>query len=318
MRRRQFIALVGRSSLLLPLYSAGLGRSVRGEESAFKVPIGRECPDPFCLRTDEGWYLMGTSGRYSDDYRIWNLHFSADLKSWERRGLRLVLPDYEGSRRANYWAPELLRRDGKYYLYYTSDSFGDPYRRYVRVGVSDEITGPYIDSGKPLTRGPSIDGHPHYVSADDGWMIYTGNEGNDHVGQLIIDRMTSPTKLAGEPRKVFPDETLPWEEGGFVVKQGGSFLLFSSQGNWRDGSYHVLAARAKRINGPWERIKAGGENRRVVSTIEGQWGAGHNSAFIGPGGRHYICYHAWDRERTGRYAWIAPIRWEDGFPLVKQ
>jgi len=269
------------------------------------------------LRWGAFYYLTGTysTGRPGRTGRAFDLLRSRDLEEWESLGPVLQIPEYEGSRQANYWAPEILPLNGQFFLYYTSDSFGDPYRRFVRVATAQTIEGPYQGPGIPLTENPSIDGHPVYLGEKNGFLFYTGNEGNPNMGQLLVDRMTSPTQLAGRPQKVFPSETVEWEEGSFLLQRNDRFYLFSSQGNWRDHSYHVLVAKSERITGPYVRI-SDRYNRAVLQTTQNQIGPGHNSLFEGPGGRTYICYHAWDQAHTGRYAWVAPLEWDDDFPFV--
>lgn len=93
------------------------------------------------------------------------MFFSADLRIWRDLGLVLVRPDYEGSGRANYWAPEFIEHGGKFFFYYTADSFGDPERRFVRVACGDRVEGLYADSGEKLVEEPSVDGYPHFVSS---------------------------------------------------------------------------------------------------------------------------------------------------------
>ena len=127
------------------------------------------------------------------------------------------------------------------------------------VAQSDRIDGPYVDSGAKLTAKPSIDGHPNFVEPEGGCLFYCGNEGNPDVGQLLVDRFVSPTRLENNPRRVFPDEKVAWEEGPFVIRRSGAFYLFSSMGNWRDGSYHVRVARASTILGPWQRLMQDGK-----------------------------------------------------------
>jgi len=319
MKRRDFINAAGRSLLLTPLFTENLAGNAMKIEKAFRVQIGYPLADPFCLSTGEGYYLTGTLSRgYSRQSEfLYNLFHSTDLKNWTHLGRILTQPEYEGSRKANYWAPEILPYKGKFYLYYTSDSFGDPYRRHVRVAVAGKVSGPYLDSGGKLVEQPSIDGHPFYVSQDKGYLFYTGNEGNDYMGQLLVDKFVSPTKLENKPKKVFPAETAEWEEGGFVIRRNNRYFLFSSQGNWRDGSYHVLVSKSKSIMGPWERCAKENGDHKVLSSHPEQLGPGHNSIFKGPGSRFYICYHAWDKEHTGRYPWIAPLEWKDDFPVVK-
>jgi arabinan endo-1,5-alpha-L-arabinosidase len=319
--RRTFLSLVGAGAIAAP---STLFRAQGAATPAPVLPRRLEtgCPvaDPYCIRADEGWYLTGTQHARGVDHRRFSLFFSPDLREWRDLGPVLVRPEYEGSARANYWAPEFVQHGGKYYFYYTSDSFGDPERRYVRVGVSDTLAGPYRDSGSRLVDKPSIDGHPHFAgSGDDGFLFYCGNEGNPDVGQLLCDRLLSPLKLENKPRRVFPAETVEWEEGPFVIRQLDFFYLFSSMGNWRDGSYHVRVARSRSLEGPWLRLEEKGSPYSVLRTVEGQWGPGHNSVFRGPDGEWWICYHAWDAKKTGRYPWVAPIRWDArGYPVIRQ
>lgn len=317
MQRREFLDLAG-TPLLFVAFGASLPAS-KAKHTPYRLATGCPVADPFCVKRKEGWYLVGTQHARGIENRRFSLFFSPDLREWQDLGPVLVRPEYEGSSKANYWAPEFVEYGGKFYFYYTSDSFGDPERRFVRVATADWIRGPYTDSGAKLVEKPSIDGHPHFVTPNEGYLFYCGNEGNPHVGQLLLDRFVSPTKLQNEPRRVFPDEIVEWEEGPFVIEQMGTYYLFSSMGNWRDGSYHVRVARAKSISGPWERLRQDGAPYKLLQTVEGQWGPGHNSAFRGPEGAWWICYHAWDRNRTGRYPWIAPIHWDSrGYPVVQQ
>ena len=168
MKRRDFIGAAGKSLLLTPLLADRIAGNQMKIESAFRVQIGYPLADPFCMSTRDGYYLIGTlsKGYNPQSEYLYNIFHSSDLKSWTHHGRILKQPEYEGSRKANYWAPEILPFKGKFYLYYTSDSFGDPYRRFVRVAVAEEVTGPYLDSGKKLVRQPSIDGHPFYVSPE--------------------------------------------------------------------------------------------------------------------------------------------------------
>jgi len=206
MKRRGFFYTAAESIFLSKLFPASSAGSAGKTESAFRLPIGRQLPDPFCLREGNGWYLTGTnsSRKPSENDYVFDMFYSQDLVNWVGQGPILKVPDYEGSRQANYWAPEIMPYGGKYYLYYTADSFGDPERRFVRVAVSDRITGPYTDSGRALTSQPSIDGHPFVVSEKEIYLFYTGNEGNDHVGQLLVERMISPVELENKPARVFP------------------------------------------------------------------------------------------------------------------
>jgi arabinan endo-1,5-alpha-L-arabinosidase len=311
LNRRTFLSLAGAAIAAAPDHSPAQ------HSRAYQLATGCPIADPFCVKLRDAWYVVGTQHTRGVEDRRFTLFRSTDLRAWEDLGPVLVRPDYEGSTRANYWAPEFAERGGRYYFYYTSDSFGNPERRFVRVAVADSVRGPYVDSGKPLVDKPSIDGHPYFPAGEQAQLFYCGNEGNPHVGQLLVDGLLDPLTMEHKPRKVFPDETVEWEEGPFVIRHADSYFLFSSMGNWRDGSYHIRVARSKKITGPWERLRRKGEPYRLLVTREGQWGPGHNSVFTGPDGNWWICYHAWDKARTGRYPWVSPLRWEgDGFPVA--
>ncbi len=315
--RRAFLGLAGGSLVTAAVRPQAAGPVV--SQPAFRLATGCPVADPYCARAADGWYLTGTQHDRRIEDRRFSLFFSRDLRAWRDLGPVLVRPEYEGSGRANYWAPEFVEHEGTYYLYYTADSFGDPERRFVRVASSGRLTGPYRDSGAQLVEKPSIDGHPHFAGPGEGRLFYCGNEGNPHVGQLLVDRFRSPVKLENRPQKVFPDETVEWEEGPFVIRHLGAFYLFSSMGNWRDGTYHVRVARSRSVAGPWERLTEKGATYKVLQSIEGQWGPGHNSVFRGPDGAWWICYHAWDAGKTGRYPWAAPLGWDSrGYPAAQQ
>ncbi|MFC1544894.1 family 43 glycosylhydrolase [Gemmatimonadota bacterium] len=311
MERRTFLGLMGAG-----LAGTGLAGRVSAEgESVIrgpvKVDLGHSLADPFCIFWQGAWYITGThhGARGGVNGLLYDMYRSSDLLSWTHLGGILVRPDYEGSGQANYWAPEILPHGGKFYLYYTADSNGDNYRRYVRLGIADQIEGPYLDQGVKLTEQTSIDANPNWFGQS-GWMFYTGNEGNDNVGQVMVDRMNSPARTAGEPRRAFPDETVPWEEGAFLVPHEGKYYLFTSMGNWRDGTYRVMLSVADRPEGPFERLMDGEKPLVILSSHGDCLGPGHNSVFEGPGGRPYICYHAWDPRHTGRYPWIAPLSFD--------
>ena len=317
MNRRSFVSFSAAALSGLQVSRDLFGSQLAVPKQAMKLRIGHPLADPFCMKWGQFYYLTGTysTGRPAKTGQAFDLLRSTDLIEWKSLGPVLRIPDYEGSRQANYWAPEILPHRGKFHLYFTSDSFGDAYRRFVRVAIADNIEGPYESDGRPLTGEPSIDGHPFYSSDREGYLFYTGNEGNPHMGQVLVDRLVSPNQLAGKPRKVFPSETVEWEEGAFLLRKNGEFYLFSSQGNWRNATYHILVAKSKTVAGPYQRI-FDADDRKVLETNEHQIGPGHNSLFDGPGGLTYVCYHAWDQAHTGRYAWIAPLFWDNDFPLV--
>ncbi len=279
-------------------------------EKFHRINIEKSLPDPFCMTMGDTYYLTGSESADrncdSKDKMLFDMYLSKDLHEWKFIGKLLRHPSFPGSfPNANFWAPEIVCENGIFHLYYTADSDSDPFRRFVRVAVSDKITGPYEDSGRTLTKFPSIDGHVFKSSDDRRFLLYTGNEGHPFQGQLVYEKMLSPICTDGNPVKLFPEETVEWEEGPFVFSCGNTNHLFSSSGNWRDGSYHIRRAHStasspldfKRMPDPF-----------LNGSAPDFHGPGHNSVFRAPNGKCFICCHAWDEKHTGRYPWICEIK----------
>ena len=116
----------------LGLVAAGLAGAASGEErmqaaKSFRLDIGGPLPDPLCVRHEGAWYLTGThSTRRDPDGAVYDMYRSEDLHTWTPLGPVLEFPVYDGSDNANFWAPELLIHEGKFYLYHTADSNRDP------------------------------------------------------------------------------------------------------------------------------------------------------------------------------------------------
>jgi arabinan endo-1,5-alpha-L-arabinosidase len=119
-------------------------------------------------------------------------------------------------------------------------------------------------------------------------------------------------------------------EGAWITRKDGWYYLFYSGDNCcgPKAHYAVMVARSRSATGPFEPF-AGGKGKRgdVILEANGRWNApGHNSVVADAQGRHWIVYHAVDRERprtkpadevnTRRVMLIDPIEWVDGWPRV--
>lgn len=94
----------------------------------------------------------------------WHCFSSTDLEHWEDHGVIFSLDDIAWAER-NAYAPDCMKRDGKYYLYFTAD-----YN--IGVAVSDSPSGPFKDAlGEPLVRngeGGTLAMDPCVFVDDDG------------------------------------------------------------------------------------------------------------------------------------------------------
>ncbi|MCL1821475.1 MAG: glycoside hydrolase family 43 protein [Prolixibacteraceae bacterium] len=143
-----------------------------GTVLAFSNPLPVEFGDPYILKaSDNRYYMIGTGG-VTDGFKMYS---SDDLNEWKDEG-RV----YQGNTKeswcvANFWAPELYERNGKFYIFYSADWRENPDNELenfrIGVAVADTPTGPYAD----LYNRPVFD--PGYPIIDanllfDGGKVY--------------------------------------------------------------------------------------------------------------------------------------------------
>jgi arabinan endo-1,5-alpha-L-arabinosidase len=265
--------------------------------------------------------------------RVFEVLGSPDLVRWESLGGALdPLPDGDGT---DYWAPELLAAEGRWWLYY-SVGRGDGGHR-LRVAVADAVTGPYRDCGTVLAADETFAIDPHPFVAPDGRRylffardVLTG----PRVGTMLAaaplgDDLVS---LAADPVPVLAPSA-DWQlfergrrmpvygavydwhtlEGPFVVHRDGRFRLFYSGGRWEDPTYGVGTAVADDPLGPWVEER----DAPVLRTVPGHvLGPGHNTLVTTDDGVDVLAYHAWDPGLTARRLHLDPVRWTPAGPVV--
>src|SRR5512143_1972247 len=84
--------------------------------------------------------LPGSTGW---DMVDWHAFSSTDLVSWTDHGVIFTLKEIPWAKKWA-WAPDAMKRNGRYYFYVTADD-------QIGVGVADAPYGPFKDAlGKPL------------------------------------------------------------------------------------------------------------------------------------------------------------------------
>lgn len=115
--------------------------------------------DPFVLNDGNGkYYMYGTGGGAKDGFSV---YASDDLKNWKNEGQVYHHDNKNGWGVGAFWAPEVYKRNGKYYLFYSAQWKHNPTNEKenfkIGVAVSDRPTGPFID----LNNRPVFDpGYP--------------------------------------------------------------------------------------------------------------------------------------------------------------
>ena len=253
------------------------------------------CPDPFVLK-HAGEYWCYCTGIWEDG-RAFGILNSPDLVHWRGVGGALdlfasldPLPDAPSC----YWAPEVTYYNGQFYLYY---SIGNEDHMQIRVALSQNPAGPFIDSGRRLTKEDfAID--PHIYQDNDGawYMFYATDYLNVHrVGTgTTRDLLLDPFTLAGQPRPVTRAQ-FDWQiydpnraekggvrwhtiEGPFVLQRKGRYYQMFSGGNWQNSTYGVSYALSFRLDDPeeWDQAADGEQVLPILRTSP-------DRSVIGPG-----------------------------------
>lgn len=265
--------------------------------------VDRHLADP-CVIYENGYYYMFATGKARDGKGI-QIYRSADLAEWEPLGGAVEPGGPEDWNFKHFWAPEVIRKDGRFYLYYTASPEGkdNPDNRGNRVGaaVADNIEGPYKDLGVVIPH-PSIDGHP--FTDDDGqmYMYYTieyGNFDGLKAGNMYVDKMPALTSVAGDYRLIY--DKYDWQEGPVMTKIDGRYILTFSQGAWTNDTYNVRYAVGDSPYGPFV------EKGVVIESNEMVKGPGHHFLFKDESGNDWMAYHGWDTAYKARYPRIDPI-----------
>ena len=287
--------------------------------------------DPFLVRASDGSYAAyGTQPGGEQDAPVFEVLLSPDLTSWRSGGP--VLQRVDPALGDEYWAPEVCRRDGAWWMYYSVGR--GIHGHHIRVARSEDIAGPFIDLGVDLTPGDSfaIDAHP-FQDPDGQWYLYYARDVLDAERpgtHLAVGRLDDPAVLTDVRPALAPnsdwqvyergrrmyDRVLDWHtlEGPSVVKRRGRHWMTFSGGAWTGPGYAVAWATAPNPLGPWTHAPAA--SAPVLSTGSSLVGPGHNSLAVGPEGGDVIAFHSWSDDGLRRELHIAPIDFTENGPVV--
>jgi arabinan endo-1,5-alpha-L-arabinosidase len=294
-------------------------------------------PDPAVLRAPDGfYYAYATQGEAGGRMHNIQIARSRDLVRWERLDDALPVKPRWASRTQDFWAPDVSRRDGRYFLYYSAKpdaALADDKRGLcLAVATADRPEGPFVDSGRPLLCGEgfvNIDPFAFDDPATGKRLLYWGSGfGPIKVQELAPDRLgfapgTRPLPLVSTVKTDDPADYRRLVEGAWVVRRQGWYYLFFSGDNCcgPKAHYAVMVARSRSATGPFEA-------RGVMLAARGRWLApGHNSIIADARGTDWMLYHAVDTRRprakpgdeinSRRVMLLDRIAWRDGWPRIR-
>jgi beta-xylosidase len=241
------------------------------------------------------------------------LYSSKDLKDWrfENWLVRSAELAEDCPYRNRFWAPEIHKLGGRFYLIFTADNWikkaFNPAGTwgtagYAFVGVADRINGPYEHI--TYISGAACD--TSLFEAADGTTYAVIPRGDIDVQAIDLSRLGEgkvallgrPTKIVTADNRDIGLEARPeYLEGPWVERFGNRYVLFDAAIYKDKGfpdflGYHTGAAVADNPLGPWTK-----DRRGIV------FRGGHLAVFRGPDDRPWFSFRIEHDDRSrGRLA----------------
>ncbi|MFC6825063.1 glycoside hydrolase family 43 protein [Halopelagius fulvigenes] len=276
----------------------------------FLNPVLPGCyPDPTVCRVGRDYYLATSSFEYFPGVPLFH---SRNLVDWEPIGYALTRDEQLSVRDASasegIFAPTLRHRDGTFYLV-TTNVGGDGHF----VVTADDPRGEWSDP--TWIDAPGFD-PDLFWDGDDAYLTYAHDS---VVEQTTVDVETGETD---ERRTLWTGTEGDFTEAPHLYAVDGSYYLVLAEGGTHTG-HMVVVARADAPTGPFREnpenpvlshraeihhpIQATG-HADFVRAHDGTWWA--ICLGVRQHGDHPGYHH------LGRETFLAPVRWEDGWPVV--
>lgn len=235
---------------------------------------------------------------------------SEDLKDWKDEGIMLDVksPQVEWAN-GNAWAPAIIERqepDGSYkYYFYFSGHDPELNRKAIGVAVSDNPTGPFVDSGRPIVSkspvggGQEIDVDVFQDPESGKYYLYWGNgymagaELNDNLTSIKDKTITVMTPEGGTL------EDYNYREAPYVFYRNGKYYFLWSVDDTGSPNYHVAYGTS---DTPLGKIQVAAEPIVLIQNPDLEiYGPAHNSVINLPGTDEWrIVYHRINKDYVSK------------------
>lgn len=244
--------------------------------------------DPSVVESNGKYYIYATIDPWGgDSLSCW---VTEDFVNWEFEQLNwptkqaCTSPKSQG---AKVWAPSVIQKGDKYYMYISVGSE-------VYAGVADSPLGPWknvYDDNRPFLEYDET-GYCHVIDAevfidDDGRnYLYWGSGWNWTNGRCYVAELADDmTTFITEKKEVTPTN---YFEAPFMIRKGDTYYLTYSDGITIEDSYKVRYATSKSPFGPF--VEA--DNSPILEKDPSRqvYGPGHHT-LTNIQGELYILYH---------------------------
>jgi arabinan endo-1,5-alpha-L-arabinosidase len=280
------------------------------------------------IQADGKFYVYATGGGLP-------AFVSDDGWTWRRTGSVMQAvpggrpgPDVIARGGNNSWAPDVIRVDGRYFMYYSAPGTQPK----AAIGL---LIGKTLDPGSPEYKwedgGPVVwsDGVEDSNAIDPGvlrdptndtlWLTY-----GSYFGYIRLVELDPKTGKRLHPERT-PVNIAINSEASIMIFHDGWYYLLVTHGSCCAGgnsSYNIRIGRSKKVTGPFvdnmgvDMIQGGG---KLFAGSSGRHiGPGHFGLLdLGDGVQKFSCHYESDLDRGGVSVLdIRPLLWRDGWPVA--
>lgn len=284
--------------------------------------------DPFVLVENDTYYLYGTGVENNDwENTIWACYKNESGKlDGEWKKTEKLVYELPKDAQKNFWAPEVHKYKGFYYMFATYYSSATGHRGCsVLKSSSPDGTFVEISNGHITPKDwDSIDA-TFYVD-DDGqpWIVFVHEwtSTDDNVGRMAAAKLSEDlSRLTSEPIELFRADSSSWSkdkvtDGCFMYKTAdGQLLMLWS--NFCKSGYCVGIARSKngKIDGEWMQDDKLLFSKETTEKYDG----GHGMLFKDIKGQIYLSVHSPNipTKECGEKALFFPVYEENGTLILR-
>jgi beta-xylosidase len=263
--------------------------------ATYRNPVfTRDFPDPMVLEVGRDYYAYGTTTAWEPLDREFPILHLRDLVHWRYVGDAMTTTPAWST--GDWWAPDVIARNGIYYLYYVGKSL-EGGQHCIAVATATKPTGPFVNRaviGCGDARGQGYIDPAPLIDTDGRAYLYVSVDNPYH--SISVIPLGRDLLHAAGPRKQLFSVSQPWEhgpyfttvEGPFVVKQRDLYYCFYSGNDWQH-DYAMGYAMATSPLGPFKKYV----HNPILHGNKNVTGPGGGSVVRAPHGGWWLIYHAW-------------------------
>ena len=269
-------------------------------------------PDPSICRVGEDYYLVTSSFEYFPGIPLYH---SRDLVNWKQIGNcvdRISQMPLSGTADSGgIWAPTIRYNDGTFYV--TAFILG----KGNFIISTEDINGSWSD---PVWI--AMDGIDPSIYFEDGRAYYCTNArehpDREEISMAEIDIRTG--RLKSGIKALWTGTGGGYMEAPHVYRIGEWYYLLTAEGG-TDVNHTATVARSRTLWGPYEGCPDNPILTNRNDTSRNVQCAGHGDLFQDQRGNRWMVHLGTRLSRRtmsylGRETFLAPVRWEDGWPVV--